>query len=60
MGVAFPILGLAGFDDSGANAPETFGLLLFFFAGLPCLLRIAVATYLWRKLEDQTEAAPAT
>ena len=60
MGVAFPILGLAGFDKSGASAPETFGLLLFFFAGLPCVLRVAVAAYLWRKLEDQAAVAPAT
>jgi len=60
MGVAFPIVGLTGFDKSGANAPETFGVLLFFFAGLPCLLRIAVAAYLWRKLEDRVVDAPAT
>ncbi|MCP4822684.1 MAG: MFS transporter [Shimia sp.] len=60
MGVAFPILGMAGFDKSGASAPETVGVLLFFFAGLPCVLRAAVAAYLWRKLEDQTVVAPAT
>lgn len=60
MGVAFPVLGLAGFDKSGASAPETFGVLLFFFAGLPCVLRIAVAVYLWRKVEDQVVVAPAT
>ncbi|MBO6895906.1 MAG: MFS transporter [Shimia sp.] len=60
MGVAFPLLGLAGFDKTGANDPETFGVLFFFFAGLPCLLRVAVAAYLWRKLEDQIVVAPAT
>ncbi|MFV1602506.1 MULTISPECIES: MFS transporter [unclassified Phaeobacter] len=54
MGIAFPILGLAGFDKSGVNGPETFGILLFFFAGLPAVLRLAVAGYLWRRVGDVT------
>lgn len=57
MGIAFPILGWAGFDRSGASGPETLGWLLFFFAGLPCLLRLAVAGYLWRS--DVFDPAPA-
>ncbi len=58
MGVAFPVLGLAGFDKSGINSPETFGVLLFFFAGGPVILRLVVAGYLWRKT-DRRVARPS-
>lgn len=60
MGVAFPVLGWAGFDKSATGSPEALSLLVFFFAGLPCLLRLSVSLFLWRKVEDFTEAAPAT
>jgi len=59
MGVAFPILGWAGFDKAGTNAPETLSFLLFFFAGLPALLRLITATYLWRGLKPQNSPATA-
>ncbi|WP_321829227.1 MFS transporter [Thalassovita sp.] len=59
MGVAFPILGWAGFDKAGTNAPETLSFLLFFFAGLPALLRLITATYLWRGLKPQNSHATA-
>jgi len=52
MGVAFPVLGWAGFDKTGANGPDTLGVLLFFFAALPAALRLAVAGYLWRETSD--------
>ncbi|WP_299934119.1 MFS transporter [uncultured Pelagimonas sp.] len=60
MGIAFPILGMAGFDKSGADGPESIGLLLFFFTGLPGVLRLAVAGYLWFQSDDLTEAATAS
>jgi hypothetical protein len=53
-------LGWAGFDKSTTGSPEALSLLVFFFAGLPCLLRLTVSLFLWRKVEDFTEAAPAT
>lgn len=56
MGIAFPVLGLAGFDKTGANGPETMSYLLFFFAGLPFLLRLAVSGYLLRNRSDWNTA----
>ncbi|WP_164727059.1 MFS transporter [Shimia sediminis] len=60
MGLAFPILGWAGFDKTGASSPDTFSILLFFFAGLPCALRLAVAGYLWRGAKDHWTHASQT
>lgn len=54
MGIAFPVLGLFGFDQAGAGSSEHLGVLLFFFAGLPCVLRLAVAGFLLRKSGDFT------
>lgn len=59
MGIAFPVLGWAGFDKAGTNGPETLGYLLFFFAGLPCLLRLAVTGYLLRNAAGSKTAVPA-
>jgi Na+/melibiose symporter-like transporter len=58
MGVAFPVLGWAGFDRDAGSAPETMGVLLLFFAAVPCGLRLLVAGFLWRgTARDRAEVA---
>ena len=40
MGLAFPILELAGFTSGSYNSPQTLFMLLFFYALLPILIKI--------------------
>lgn len=46
MGLAFPTLGLVGFDKTGVNSADALGVLVGFFAGLPIVLRLIGAALL--------------
>jgi glycoside/pentoside/hexuronide:cation symporter, GPH family len=50
VGVAFPILGAAGFDAAlgSGNPPSSLATLAFLYAGLPVLLKLAAIALVWR------------
>lgn len=49
MGLAFPLLDLAGLGETDANGPMQLGALIFFFGLLPILLRIGAFVVLGRR-----------
>ncbi len=51
MGLAFPVLDLVGFQEQGQNGCTEMLTLVFFFSGLPILLRLA-ALYVINKQSD--------
>lgn len=48
VGLAFPLVELAGFDPSGANDGPALTALALVYAGLPVLLKLASAGLMWR------------
>ncbi|MEQ8166343.1 MAG: MFS transporter, partial [Alphaproteobacteria bacterium] len=40
VGIAFPLLGWAGFEAGGGNSTDQLGLLAFLYAGLPVLFKL--------------------
>ena len=48
MGLAFPLLGRAGFVSGGENSDFAIATLLFFYAALPILLRLIALVIVWR------------
>jgi glycoside/pentoside/hexuronide:cation symporter, GPH family len=63
VGLAFPLLALAGFDPSaGTKTPDGLAALSFFYAGLPVLLKLVAIALVWRfpvDAESQARAAQA-
>jgi Na+/melibiose symporter-like transporter len=49
MGLAFPVLDLAGFQDGGSNGEAQITTFLIFFAGLPIALRLCAVFLLSMK-----------
>ncbi|WP_406853605.1 MFS transporter [Alsobacter sp. KACC 23698] len=59
VGVAFPILGAAGFDAAlgSGNPPSSLATLAFLYAGLPVLLKLVAIGLVWRfPLDAQAHA----
>lgn len=48
VGIAFPLLQLAGFDAAGGNSPSALLWLALLYAGLPVLLKLAATALVWR------------
>lgn len=48
MGLAFPVLDLVDFAETGTNSTTQTSVLVFFYAGLPIILRL-VALYILRR-----------
>lgn len=69
VGVAFPILGWAGFKTDAANTPGSLAVLAGLYAGLPILLKLLSILLIWRfeidaasqrRLRQQIEIAEGT
>ncbi len=49
VGLAFPVLGLAGYDPgAGVRTERGLAMLAFLYAGLPVLLKLAAVALVWR------------
>jgi Na+/melibiose symporter-like transporter len=60
VGVAFPLLDLAGFESGGAG-PEGLGVLVALYAVVPVLLKLAAIALMWRfPLDETAQAALST
>ena len=53
MGLAFPILDYVGFSSGSDNTAISLGMLLFFYAILPVMLRLAAYTIIQRMPETE-------
>jgi Na+/melibiose symporter-like transporter len=47
VGLAFPLLSLAGFSPNGPNAPFALDALAFAYGGAPVLLKLGVIALVW-------------
>jgi GPH family glycoside/pentoside/hexuronide:cation symporter len=58
VGLAFPLLGLAGFDPaSGTRTEGGLAALAFLYGGLPVILKFAAVALIWRFPLDETTMA---
>ncbi|MGI8738354.1 MAG: MFS transporter [Gammaproteobacteria bacterium] len=48
VGIAFPLLDLAGFTPGGDNPPATLWMLTLLYGGLPVLFKLAAVLMVWR------------
>ncbi|MCA4923093.1 MAG: MFS transporter, partial [Methylobacterium sp.] len=49
VGIAFPLLALAGFDPANGQKTESgLAMLAFLYAGLPVALKLAATALIWR------------
>ncbi|MGL5448313.1 MAG: MFS transporter, partial [Rhabdaerophilum sp.] len=58
VGIAFPVLAIAGFDPANGLRTETgLAMLAFLYAGLPVALKLAATALVWRFPIDGAEQA---
>ena len=57
VGIAFPLLALAGFRTGGPNGPAQLGMLVSLYCGLPIVLKLMATMLVWRFPIDATEQA---
>ena len=56
VGLAFPLLALAGFDPAAGQKQESgLVMLALLYAGLPCLLKLGAIALVWRFPIDEAE-----
>jgi glycoside/pentoside/hexuronide:cation symporter, GPH family len=58
VGIAFPVLALAGFDPAlGLRSESGLAMLAFLYAGLPVVLKLVATALIWRFPVDGAEQA---
>jgi Na+/melibiose symporter-like transporter len=48
VGIAFPLLGWAGFQAQGPNTPAALAALVALYCGAPITLKLTAVTLMWR------------
>ncbi len=57
VGVAYPVLGWAGFHPGLGNTPQALWVLSLLYAGLPVIIKLAVVPFVWRFSVDRARQA---